>query len=78
MILLNVKLEIMKMITKEEFIQELKNEDYTDEELMQIVGGAISASMINTIIRGIKSFLDLGRSVGTAIRRIQSGRICSL
>lgn len=35
MILLNVKLEIMKMITKEEFIQELKNEDYTDEELVE-------------------------------------------
>ena len=49
-----------------------------NEELLQIVGGAISASMINTIIRGINSFLDLGRSVGTAIRRIQSGRICSL
>ena len=49
-----------------------------NEELMQIVGGAISASMIYTIIRGINSFLDLGRSVGTAIRRIQSGRICSL
>ena len=49
-----------------------------NEELMQIVGGAISDSMINTIIRGINSFLDLGRSVGTAIRRIQSGRICSL
>ena len=25
----------MKMITKEEFIQELKNEDYTDEELVE-------------------------------------------
>lgn len=47
-------------------------------ELINVVGGAISASMISAIVRGINSFLDLGRSIGTAIRRIQSGRICSL
>lgn len=48
------------------------------QELMNIVGGAISASMISAVVRGINSLLDLGRSVGTAIRRIQSGKVCSL
>lgn len=52
--------------------------ELTKEELMSIVGGSLSASMISAVIRGINSFLDLGRSIGTAIRRIQNGKICSL
>ncbi len=47
-------------------------------ELMNIYGGAISGTFINSIIRGINSFLDLGRSVGTALRRIISRNICPL
>ena len=49
-----------------------------DRELMDIVGGAISASMISAVVRGINSILDLERSIGTAIRRLQNGKICSL
>lgn len=45
-------------------------------ELLNISGGAISASYITAIVRGINSLLDLGRSFGTAIRRILSGTIC--
>lgn len=47
-------------------------------ELMNIYGGAVTGAFINSIIRGINSFLDLGRSVGTAIRRIISRNICPL
>lgn len=50
----------------------------SNQELKNIVGGSISASMISAVVRGINSLLDLGRSVGTAIRRIRSGKICSL
>lgn len=50
----------------------------TKDELQQIVGGAFSAAMLGYIIRGINTILDLGRSLGSSIRRIQSGRLCSL
>ena len=46
------------------------------QELLQISGGAISGSLINAFIRGISTILDLGRSLGTAIRRIQTRRFC--
>ncbi len=46
------------------------------QELLQISGGAISGSLINAFIRGISTILDLGRSLGTAIRRIQTKQFC--
>lgn len=48
-------------------------------ELFSIVGGiSISGTLINAFVRGINAILDLGRSLGTAIRRIRSGSICTL
>ena len=48
-------------------------------QLLNVVGGiSISGTLINSIVRGINSILDLGRSFGTAIRRISSKNICSL
>lgn len=48
-------------------------------ELIKINGGAtLSGSLISSLIRGINSILDLGRSLGTAIRRIFSKKVCSL
>ncbi len=49
-----------------------------EEELRMIHGGAITGTFINAIIKGVNSFLDLGRSIGTAIRRIGAGSICPL
>lgn len=46
------------------------------KELLEIKGGAISGTLINAFVRGINSLLDLGRSLGTAIRRIQLGLFC--
>ena len=50
------------------------------DELYGIVGGAsgITASFLNAIARGIETLLDLGRSVGTAVRRIGNGSVCPL
>lgn len=49
------------------------------QELLQIVGGFnLSATYLNAIARGIETILDLGRSLGTAIRRIIDGGICTL
>ena len=47
-----------------------------NEELINIRGGSISGSLINAFARGIESLLDLGRSLGNAIRRIRSHAIC--
>ena len=48
-------------------------------ELIQIYGGAnISGTLINSIVRGIEAILELGRSLGSSIRRIGSNNICSL
>lgn len=47
-----------------------------EEEMKNIIGGAITASWISAIAKGINSILDLGRSLGSAIRRIQTGRLC--
>jgi len=46
------------------------------EELFNIYGGAITASYITALVRGINSILELGRSFGTAIRRIVTGQKC--
>lgn len=48
-------------------------------QLLSVVGGFnISGTLINAFVKGINSILDLGRSIGTAIRRIQCNKICSL
>lgn len=49
----------------------------TRQQLANINGGVnISGTLINAIIKGINSFLDLGRSIGTAIRRVRTGNLC--
>jgi hypothetical protein len=48
------------------------------EELLNIEGGSISGTLISSITRGINTILDMGRSLGNAIRRIGSNNICPL
>ncbi len=49
------------------------------EELLLIVGGiSVTGTLINSLVRGINTFLDLGRSLGTAIRRVMTNKICPL
>ncbi len=48
-----------------------------NKQLLNIVGGInITGAFLNYLVKGINSILDLGRSVGTAIRRITSKNIC--
>lgn len=49
---------------------------YTKEELQNIVGGAISGTLINAVVRGINALLEVGRTLGTAIRMVIDGRKC--
>ncbi len=47
-----------------------------EKELIETVGGAITATWFNSISRIIDTICDLGRTVGTAINMIFSGRRC--
>ncbi|MDD3048435.1 MAG: hypothetical protein PHQ89_00390 [Bacilli bacterium] len=50
-----------------------------NEDLLNVCGGlSVSGTIINAFVRGINAFLDLGRSLGNAIRRIKSKTICPL
>ncbi len=47
-----------------------------NQELLEVSGGAITGTFINSISRAINSILDIGRSLGTAIRMIYSKTKC--
>ena len=46
-----------------------------DVQLFEIKGG-ISSTLINSVARMINTILDLGRTIGSAIRRIYSKNYC--
>lgn len=48
------------------------------KELLEIDGGSISGTLLSSIIKGISSVFDLGKSLGSAIRRIIGKNICPL
>lgn len=48
------------------------------EEMLKISGGAISGTLFSSIVRGISSMLDLGRSLGSAIRRLTANNLCRI
>ena len=49
-----------------------------NNQLIKINGGAtnISGAFLNSIGRAIDAIMDVGRSLGTAIRRIYSRNVC--
>ena len=48
----------------------------SNEELSNIYGGAITASLINALSRAISTTLNLGQVIGSAIRRVLSKNYC--
>lgn len=48
----------------------------TDQELFAIQGGAVSAALLNAFARAVSTILDLGRTIGSAIRRMYSKNYC--
>lgn len=48
----------------------------SNSELKTVVGGGFTATMLNAIARNINSILDLGRSFGSALRRLKDGNLC--
>ncbi len=50
------------------------------DELMNINGGSVnfSGAILGSLVKGFNSFLDIGRSLGTSIRRLFSGSLCAI
>ena len=48
------------------------------KELQNVSGGAISPTLINSIAKGLSLLFELGRAVGSGIRRATSGKTCSI
>lgn len=49
------------------------------EEMLKISGGFNwSASFLNAASRAVSTLVDLGRSLGTAIRRSINGKVCPI
>ena len=46
------------------------------EELKEIRGGAFTASLLNAISRAGSLILELGRSVGSSVRRFMTNSLC--
>lgn len=49
----------------------------SNNELMLIVGGGISGTLINSVVKAATFILELGRAVGSAIRNARSGIKCN-
>lgn len=54
------------------------NMKLNDRELLKIKGGSLSATMINALVKGINIICDLGRSLGSTIRRISENKPCGI
>lgn len=56
-------------------MQELKK-----EELKCCIGGGIAwnGTLISSLIRGVNIFVEIGRSLGTALRRWQNNTLCPI
>lgn len=56
-----------------------KNMKLNKKELKEIkAGAALSSSLINSLIKGFNSFMDIGRYLGSSLRRLFGGNACPL
>lgn len=49
-----------------------------DRQLKQIIGGSVGATMLNAVIKGISLIVDLGKSLGSTIRRASENKPCDI
>lgn len=47
-----------------------------EQDLDKIIGGSVTASMLNAASRAVSTILELGRTIGSAIRRLYSRSYC--
>lgn len=49
------------------------------QELLKIVGGvSITATLVGYLYKAANSIFDIGRSLGSSIRRIKEGKMCGI
>lgn len=48
-----------------------------DSEMKKIYGGGISGTLISALAKGLSVFTDIGRYVGSSIRRMFDGNLCN-
>ncbi|MBR3210015.1 MAG: hypothetical protein IKF82_07125 [Bacilli bacterium] len=48
----------------------------SDDELLNVYGGGVSSTFINAIVKGIFLIVELGKSLGSSIRRVSDNKIC--
>ena len=48
----------------------------TNDELMNISGGGLTAAFLTATAKLVNTVYDIGRAFGSAIRRISSGNVC--
>lgn len=49
----------------------------TKKEQLKTYGGSVSSTMVNALVKGISLLIDLGRSLGSTIRRASENNMCS-
>lgn len=50
--------------------------ELTNKELNNIVGGAMTGTFISSLIRGASLIFEIGKSFGSALRRMIKGNYC--
>lgn len=61
-------------------IKEVKMLEINDKEkLISISGGSsISGTLIKSLVSGVNAILEIGRSIGSSIRRLESDNLCEI
>ena len=54
--------------------------EYLDNEKLNLLNGGdgITGSLISALTSGVKALFDVGRSLGSSVRRLSSDEICPL
>ncbi len=52
--------------------------ELTENEMLKINGGTIGSQIINAVVKAIETIYNLGRELGSGIRRISGGKYCPL
>ena len=47
-----------------------------ENQMKSIKAGGVTGTLLSAILRGANIFIDVGRSFGSAIRRISSKNLC--
>lgn len=47
-----------------------------DKEAKLIFGGSVSSTFVNAVVKGIFLIVELGKSLGSSIRRVSDNKIC--